>query len=367
MRSTSAGSMHRRELSATSSLPVIEEDRDSFGPPRVAPAVPPRAWNRPAHKVFGLGAPPRLNFDSTPPAYSQFDSTGVEGPKGEKLADVRKGITGNKHIAKRGGWARLCVIALIILLCLVGLIVGLVIGLRKHKSSSSTSGPSSTDSGSNSPPGGASGTVGGEPDNPASNITFPAGSYRIDTYLSTIATNCTSNSATWTCYPYSTYAEDRSGSAATYDWIISPVNGTNNYTISSTPNVFSLMFSNASMSLMNSGTSQEHYFFQISMQKPTKPAGQLSSENVASTCYFNETTFQAYLYTKMPKTYPNNSTDTNTTEPFAPWPYAVKVEQVAASGSGTPTCLDPSGNSVGDFSVSDAGQLCDCLYLNTGT
>lgn len=102
------------------------------------------------------------------------------------------------------------------------------------------------------------------------------------------------------------------------------------------------------------------------MQKPTKPVGQLGSENVQATCYFNSTTFQASLYTKMEKTYPNNSTAI-TTEPFAPWPYAVKVEQVVGAGEGTPTCLDPSGNSLGNFSVSDGSQLCDCLYLNTGT
>ena len=118
---------------------------------------------------------------------------------------------------------------------------------------------------------------------------------------------------------------------------------------------------------MNAGTDQEHYFFQLNMQKPTKPSGQLGSENVASTCYFNQTTLQAYMYTRMPKTYPSNSTDTNSTDPYAPWPYAVKVEQVAGSAAGSPTCLDPSGKSVGDFSVSEPGQLCDCLYLNTGT
>lgn len=122
------------------------------------------------------------------------------------------------------------------------------------------------------------------------------------------------------------------------------------------------------MSLLNGGTDQEHYFFQFNMQKPVKPAAALTSSNVASTCYFNQTTFQAYLYTKMEKTYPSNSTSsTNTTEPFTPWPYAVKVEQVAGAGAGTPTCLDSSGNSLGDFSVSDRSQLCDCLYLNTGT
>lgn len=69
----------------------------------------------------------------------------------------------------------------------------------------------------------------------------------------------------------------------------------------------------------------------------------------------------------MAKTYPNNSTVTNSTDPFTAWPYAVKIEQVAASGAGSPDCVDPSGKSVGDFSVEDQGQLCDCLYLNTGT
>lgn len=169
------------------------------------------------------------------------------------------------------------------------------------------------------------------------------------------------------CFPYATYAQNPSGSAAAYDWIISPVEGTNDFTISSTPNVFSIMFSNVSLSLMSVGTSQEHYFFQISLQKPTKPAGPLGSADVASTCYFNDTTLQTYLYTRLPKTYPINNTDTNTNGSFASWPYAVKIEQVAASGSGTPTCLDPSGNSVGDFSITGGDQICDCLYLNTGT
>jgi hypothetical protein len=123
-------------------------------------------------------------------------------------------------------------------------------------------------------------------------------------------------------------------SAATFDWIITPVAKSNNYTISSTTNPFSIVFSNASMSLMNAGQADEHYFFQMNTQKPTKPASQLGSQNVASTCYFNQTTFQGYLYTQMAKTYPNNGTnDTNTSDPFTPWPYAVKIEEVAAACS----------------------------------
>lgn len=73
----------------------------------------------------------------------------------------------------------------------------------------------------------------------------------------------------------------------------------------------------------------------------------------------------------MPKTYPTtlsgDDDSRNSTGSFVDWPYAVKIEQVAASGVGEPDCVDPEGNSVGDFSVEDDGQLCDCLYLNTGT
>ncbi|KAH7319171.1 hypothetical protein BKA65DRAFT_96090 [Rhexocercosporidium sp. MPI-PUGE-AT-0058] len=363
MRSTPVGSMHRRDPQSAGSLPAISEDGSSFLEPRHPPPVPPRAWNRPGHQIFGLGVPPTLNFDGNPPPYTHFDqSKEVEGPKGEKLSELRRGLENNKHIAKRGGWKRLAIIAAVIILCIVGLVLGLVVGLRNKNK-----GSSSDKNGSNSPAGGASGTV-DPPTDPNANARFPAGSYRFDTYLDTISTNCTSNPATWRCFPYFTYATSPTQATASFDWIISPSVGSN-YTISSTPNYFSIVFTNASLSLMNAGADDEHYFFQTMMDKPTRPVAQLGSENVASTCYFNSTTFQGYLYTKMPKTFftndTNSSIDTNT--PFAAWPYAVKVEQVASAGSGTPTCLGPAGQSLGDFSVADGTQLCDCLYLNTGT
>jgi hypothetical protein len=217
------------------------------------------------------------------------------------------------------------------------------------------------------PSGGSSGTV--EPGVPITstppNATLPVGSYSFNTYLSTIATNCTSNPATWMCYPYSTYAEARTQSSATFDWIIQPVPNSENYTISSTKNIFSILFTNASLSLLNPGTPEEHYFFQLSMSKPTKPTQPLGDENVAATCIFPDTTLQGYLYTKMAKTYPNNGTDHKGA--YDPWPYAVKIEQVSGAVPGSPDCKDAKGKSLGDFSVEDSTQLCDCLYLNTGT
>jgi hypothetical protein len=141
MRSTprASNSMHQysRNLTTSSSLPVIAEDRDSFAAPGDTPPVPPRASNRPPSKAFGLQAPP-IHYESSPPQYSlyasPFDGTGVEGPHGEKLEELRmrKGLKDNKHIARRGGWKTLAIIALIVLLCIVGLVVGLVVGLRKH-------------------------------------------------------------------------------------------------------------------------------------------------------------------------------------------------------------------------------------------
>jgi hypothetical protein len=240
---------------------------------------------------------------------------------------------------------------------------------NNNDNTNNNNGSSNSNNGSSgSSSGGASGTVGGTQGNPAANTTFPAGSYRFDTFLDTVSTDCTNNSATWTCYPYSTYAQSPSTSAATFEWIISPIKNTPNYTISSTDNYFSIEFSNLSLSLMNEGASDEHYFFQTNTQKLTKPAVQLGSQNVASTCYFNETTFHGYLYSKMPKTY-NSTNSTNGTDSgaFSPWPYAVKVEQVTGAGVDVPTCVGPKGQSLGDFSVDDGTQLCDCLYLNYGT
>jgi hypothetical protein len=213
--------------------------------------------------------------------------------------------------------------------------------------------------------GGASGSIPGGPNNPATNTTFPAGSYSFTTYLSTVATSCTSNPATWTCYPYATYSSSPSASTATFQWIIDPIPNSKAYLISSTDNLFSIVFSNLTLSLQNASQASEHYYFSTEMQKPTKPAVPLTSKNIAATCYFNQTMFEGFLYTKMARTFGGNSTDTG--QPFEQWPYAARVQQTSGGGVGTPTCLGPQKQSLGSFSVADSTQQCECLYLNTGT
>ncbi|KAK2627472.1 hypothetical protein QTJ16_003438 [Diplocarpon rosae] len=190
LRSTPFGSMHRRDPQSTGSLPAISEDSVSFLYPRQPPPVPPRAFNRPEFKQFAFGVPPGMNFDGSPPPYSHYSkSADVRGSHGEMLSNPRnRRLKDNKHVVGRGGWKRFAIPATVVTLCLVGLIVGLVIGLqdRNQKSNKNV----------NDQGGGASGMT-SSPRKPAANITFPAGSYRIDTYLSMITTNFTSNPATW--------------------------------------------------------------------------------------------------------------------------------------------------------------------------
>jgi hypothetical protein len=137
MRSTS-NSARSRTAAVASTLPAISEDSNApLADPRTAPPIPLRASNRPAHKYFALGAPPRHSYNR-PPAYNH-SSLGEEGegPNSEKLAAARQVVLNNKHIAKRGGWKKLLVLGIVAALCIVGLVVGLVFGLRnRHKSSS---------------------------------------------------------------------------------------------------------------------------------------------------------------------------------------------------------------------------------------
>lgn len=204
---------------------------------------------------------------------------------------------------------------------------------------------------------------------------FPAGSYAIETYLSSITTNCTSNPATWRCYPYTTYAESTTISAATFSWIITmnePSTNPPSYSISSTDNPFSIVFSAMPLTLLDSGLSTEHYSFVLtSMNKPVVPSSAITTANIAATCYFNQSSLEGRLYTKMAKTYPPSSvpssgTSGNSTTSFVPWPYAAYVDQTDSGGENVPQCFDNHGNVVGYFAAETGGE-CSCLYQNYGT
>ncbi|RDL42444.1 uncharacterized protein BP5553_02423 [Venustampulla echinocandica] len=355
---------HRRASSVSSSLPPISQDGSFHG----APPVPERSTYRLSNgRAMGL---PGFEFENhNPPQYGTYSEaySSVTEKHSERSVASANG-SNSTSASKKYGWRKLVLYGVIIALVILGIGLGVGLGLgNRHKSSSTSQNESigSASSSSSSPPSSESGSAqDAPPANLASTTTFPAGSYTFNTYLSPPVTDCTSNPSTWLCYPYSTYGESASSSSAAFDWVISKVPNTpNNYSISSTKNPIDLTFTNLPLTLKSAGTAEEHYFLQTPMEKTTKPTTQLGSDSVAATCHFTDTTFQAYLYTKKPKTYPKS--DENGA--YTAWPHAVKVEQVSGGGAGTPSCIGPSGSSLGDFSVEDNGLLCDCLYLNTGT
>lgn len=107
-------------VSADARLSIIAEDGVAH------PRPSQNTHHRPFSRRWNLGDPPRHSFEVPPPKYALWDVTGP--PKSDKLADVRN----NKHIAKRGGWRRTCLIALLVTAVVVALVVGLVVGLRNR-------------------------------------------------------------------------------------------------------------------------------------------------------------------------------------------------------------------------------------------
>lgn len=194
---------------------------------------------------------------------------------------------------------------------------------------------------------------------PILNTTFPSGTYSFDTVLTTVNTNCTSNTTTWRCYPYSTYSESESDSGAIFYWIVQPISsGSDNYYISSTQNPFMLTFTNVSLTLEDAGAATERYTFNVSMQQVVYPTTSITSDNNAATCYYNSTTFQASLYTSMEKSYASGTSNSSS---FEAWPYAIRVEELSPDG---PDCMDSVTGARVNVAAGSSGESCDCLYSN---
>ncbi|CAL8583476.1 hypothetical protein XPA_009100 [Xanthoria parietina] len=322
-------------------LSIIEEDAAS------APRMPPRAHHRPFHRRWNLGDPPRSSFESPPPKYSVWDTM---GPKGEKLSDVRN----NKHIARRGGWRRICLILLILLTLIVGLAVGLSIGLRKNRSTTPVSSTQPADLPSTSP-------------SPAA---FPAGSYTLTTYLSTVRTDCVSQAADWTCYPYHTYTESPSEAVANFTWVITS-SSPSSFAISSTSNPWSVEFPSTPLEKIKADTPEEHYHFTTTFDKTSIPSGG------GIQCQYNDTLLEGFLYTKKARSYPSPSPaeppSSSSADKFEPWPYAVDIRQSVGGGQNTPQCFRmQQAGGLGDritegLTPKGENEECGCEYKNFGS
>ncbi|KAL8630416.1 hypothetical protein Q9189_003900 [Teloschistes chrysophthalmus] len=341
--STNASKRERSRASSLHSasvprLSIIEEDAANI------PPIPPKAHHRPFHRRWNLGEPPRFSFETPPPKYSLWDAT--KGPKGEKLADVRN----NKHIARRGGWRRICLIALLLVASIVALAVGLAVGLNRKNSQKSQTSTLPLASSS---------------DNNDTNESFPAGSYTLPTFLTTTNQSCTSQPDYWSCWPYHTYTPSTaSESVANFTVTIapSPQSSPSNLTISN-KNTFSLAFDPVPLTLLNAGTDDEHYAFTATLDKSTTPSLGLE-------CDFNGTTLTGSLYTKKPPTLGSQSQGGNGGKDFSPYPYAVEISQTIAGGGNTPKCWRVLQDGrrgdrvVAGLVARPSSSLCECGYRN---
>jgi hypothetical protein len=132
-------------------------------------------------------------------------------------------------------------------------------------------------------------------------------------------TDCTSNNATWTCAPYTDYYSDPQKSLAVINWEITGTSGS--YKVSSKDNsVLYMTFQNAPLDLLDEGKDTERYRFQISRTKSVNMTGTIGSSKGDFECDYGATDLQAYLYTKMQRSYPDDTISV-TNAPNNVWPY----------------------------------------------
>lgn len=196
-----------------------------------------------------------------------------------------------------------------------------------------------------------------EDNSPLKDPNFPAGSFSLKANLQKPLTECTSNPSTWRCYPYT------EGEPATFFWIITYVN-TQFYKISSTDNPFAPSFTNLTLELLDENTPKERLLFSFSMNKTVVPDDQLSSSNRAARCTFDDTRFEATLWTHRSKGHDNDD-DTSDNSKFVAWPGDVEIVQSKSFKSGSPRCVDDDGDKVGD--VKSRSGACECRYTNFDT
>ena len=331
---------------------IMENNTDSQRPN-------PSRWSVTSKK----SSPPRASAEPTPPPYARY----AFQEDGFRLRGTDKLGHGKSRSSRRGGLGRLLLIILAVLLVLaIALGVGLGVGLtRKKKSPSTTSPPSNTDQ--------------------AQPAAFPMGSFSFVTALYTVSTSCTSNSATWSCWPYTTYNTSATQSMATFNWVLSntssmyATNSTGpstsadgipaNVSISTTDNPFGVSFTNHSVTYINSGSFHQ-YKFNFTLPKSVVPSTTITSDNSQSLCFYNQTSFSATLWLSAGENVPSVAINSSTTTGgYAAWPYAVLVEQISSGGSEVPDCYETTNGVVGksipvESTANTTNGLCECVYQN---
>lgn len=301
------------------------------------------------------------------------DSDVVSDERLEKLR--RQGNNGNEKSWRRGGWVRLLLIAIVVVAVLaIALGVGLAFGLKRGKSNED-----GTQDENNAPP--------------ASEIPsqkLPLGQYSLDTALRSVSTACTSNPATWRCFPYYVYNPDGSAnetSDAIFNWIITNTSATYatsdspstpsrgipaNLTVSTTENPFSIMFKDKPLTYISDSTNSTsaRYTFEFTMPRRIVPSPAITSDGINAECFFNGTIYSANIYLAAERSiFLGGATDTFSPGGYEPWPYATEFKQSATGGEDVPDCYRSNDGQLGDritngLAPQSSNAECICDYRN---
>jgi len=236
-----------------------------------------------------------------------------------RQVDVEEGQSFNNH---RRRWLRLLIIVGIIAAVILALAIGLGVGLTGRNDNDQTTSDGS--------------------DTTSDEGRFPAGNFTFETSLISTRTSCTSNPATWRCFPF------ENGSSAKFYWIISEPDKKNaDYTISSSDNPFAPSFKGLTLARFDQGNSDERFEFSFNTTRNIVPSDSIGANNRVATCSFKNTMFEATLWTRRRnnETLPiNDAVDGK----YADWPGDIEVRQIKEAELGQPMCEDDQGTEIAD-------------------
>lgn len=139
---------------------------------------------------------------------------------------------------------------------------------------------------------------------------------------------------------------------------------------------------NVSTAVLDRGTGDERLSFRLPLDLGVAAGALDPGDDSAATCWFNGTgvTLGATIWTRRRAAdfFSSSSGSGNGTAAaaaaeesassnFAPWPFAVQVERLAAAAPEVPTCVTAEGRTLGQFGVAAGGGSCGCVYNNFGT
>ncbi|GAB7322274.1 hypothetical protein MBLNU13_g03257t1 [Cladosporium sp. NU13] len=337
-------------------------------------APEPGRWSR--RSTFRNSTSSAATHRTAPPPYTSAsasvagDEDAPNASEEEKLARLRR--TWSSSTGTRGGWGRLVLLVVVIVVVMglaVGLGVGLTVGRKNEHKNESTTPSNSGDT------------------EPELIQQLPLGQYSFSTMLRAQQTNCSSNPATWRCYPYTVFNPSdpsiKASSLSIFDWIIrntstiyatsttpnTPTSGVPaNLTISSTNDPFALAFTAQQLTYhADTNATSPRLTFAFALPKIVVPTSALTSSNAVTQCYFNSTVLSGTIYLAGSL---DSSVSSTGSSSYQDWPYPVEIVQSSPGGEGNPDCYETVDGKLGarveGLEPETEGDECRCEYRNYG-